>query len=73
MSTVALINNFVGNLQAALKKQGMSQAALAREAGVHYVTVNRILKYRLTPTIDVCERLAIAAKMQPEKIFRKPA
>lgn len=69
---MALINNFVGNLQAALEKHGMTQAALARQAGVHYVTVNRILKYRLTPTVDVCEKLAIAAKMQPEKIFRKP-
>lgn len=73
MSTVALINNFVENLQAALEKQELSQAELARRSGVHYVTVNRILKYRLTPTVDICEKLAIAAKMQPEKIFRKPA
>lgn len=70
---MALINNFVGNLQSALEKHGMSQASLARESGVHYVTINRILKYKLTPTVDVCEKLAIAAKMQPEKIFRKPA
>lgn len=70
---MALLNNFVENLQAALEKKSISQAELARLSGIHYVTVNRILKYKMTPTVDVCERLAIAAGILPEKIFKKPA
>lgn len=65
--------NFVANVKAALVKQGISQRELARRAGVHWQTVNRILSGGMTPTTDMAERIADALDLGPEKIFRKPA
>ena len=73
MSTVALIDNFVANLETAIGKLGISQSELARRSGVHYVTVHKVLRRKMEPTVELCERLAEAAQMQPEKSFRKPA
>lgn len=68
-----MIDNFVSNLLTACTRKGWSQAELARQSGVHYVTVNKIIKRKLNPTVELCEKLASAAGFStPEKIFRKP-
>lgn len=66
-----LVDNFVDNLQAACERKGISQRELARRSGVHYVTVNRILQRQMDPSLSICERLAEAAEMIPEKSFRE--
>ena len=68
-----LLDNFVANLKAAIKKAGISQRELARRSNVHYVTINRIIQGNLDPSIQVCEALGKAAGMTEEKIFRVPA
>ena len=73
MSTVALIDNFVENLSATLEKREMSQAELARQSGVHYVTINKILNFKMVPTVEMCERLTLALNITAERFFRKPA
>jgi transcriptional regulator with XRE-family HTH domain len=73
MQTMPLMSNFVANLRTACERRNLSQRALAESSGVHYVTVNRIFQQKLSPSIEVCEKLAIAAGVEsPEKIFRKP-
>jgi transcriptional regulator with XRE-family HTH domain len=74
MQPMPLLSNFVANLRTACERRNLSQRALADSAGVHYVTVNRIFQQKLSPSIDVCEKLAIAAGLAaPEKIFRNPS
>ena len=65
------LNNFRRNIRAACDKAGISQRQLAEDAGIHYVTVNRILRGHLCPTIDVCEKIADAAKVPVENAFSK--
>ena len=72
MSTVALIDNFIANIEAGMHRHGWTQRELARQSGVHYVTINRILKRQMDPTMDTCERLAGALELHPEIIFRNP-
>ena len=70
---MALINDVVENLRRECDKRGISQAELARLADVHYVTVNRIFNFKMSPTVDLVEKLATAMGLLPEKIFKKPA
>lgn len=62
---------FRDNLRTACERKGMSQHELARKSDVHYVTVNRIFRGHITPTIPVAERLAKAVGFSLEKIFAK--
>lgn len=73
MSTVAYTENFVANVRKAIDKRGWSQRELARQAGLHWQTVGRILSGGMTPTTDTAEKIADALDMGPEKIFKKPA
>lgn len=45
-------------------RSGMSQRALSEVSGVHFVTVNRILKNRQDPTFEICEKLARALGLE---------
>ena len=67
-----ILNNFRENIVAACAKAKISQAELARRSGVHFVTVNRIFKGVLSPSVEICEKLAEAAGIQPEKSFSSP-
>lgn len=55
------IQNFRTNLETALGLAGMSQRELARQAGVSFTYVNRILRGKTEPTLPQCERLAATA------------
>ena len=72
MSTVILQDNFVANLTAAMARLGMSQQDLAAASGVHFVTINRILRGHNEPKFDICEKLAKAVGIDPPKIFSHP-
>lgn len=67
---MALAENFAENLQAAIERKGISQRELARMSKVHFVTINRILSREMDPSLTVCEKLADALGIAPEKIFR---
>lgn len=72
MHTVALRENFLTNLRRAMDRLNYDQQALAKESGVHYVTINRILNGHNEPNFDTCEKLAKAVHIDPPKIFSKP-
>lgn len=71
MQTVAALDNFRDNLRRRCESQGISQQELSRKSGVHYVTINRILRGHTVPTIPVAEALARAAGIALEKILAK--
>lgn len=73
MSTVVFQQNFAANVDAALKKRDWSQRELARQAGVHWQTINRILSGAMVPSLDICEKISNALELKPEKILKKPA
>ncbi len=72
MQTVALKENFIANLRAAMRRLGWDQEKLSEESGVHYTTISRILNGRNEPSFANCERLANAVKIDPPKIFSNP-
>ena len=72
MSNAAALENFRANLRHACEAKGISQQELSRKADVHYVTVNRILRGHVVPTIPIAERLANALGFTLEKFLVKP-
>ncbi len=66
-----LIDNFRKNLREAMAERGVNQRELALLSGVHAVTISRILGGVMLPSLAVCESLAKALKMSPEKTFAK--
>ena len=69
MAQSILLDQFVRNLRDACKSQNLSQSELAKRSGVHSVTISRILNRRLSPTVEICERLAVAAGLEPAAAF----
>jgi transcriptional regulator with XRE-family HTH domain len=72
MQQVALQENFIANLRAAMVRLGLTQEQLSEKSGVHYTTVSRILNGQNEPSFKNCERLARAVKIDPPKIFSNP-
>lgn len=73
MSTkMAIIDNFVTNLRRACADAGLSQKELADLSGIHYVTISRILHRKVSPSVELCERLAKAAGMRADTAFLQP-
>jgi len=52
------LKNFRANVLYASEAAGISQQELARRSGVHFVTINRILRGVQDPGIQRCERIA---------------
>ena len=69
---MAALENFRTNLRGLCQKRGVSQRQLATLAGVHYVTVNRVLQGILAPTVPLAEKLTKAAGGDMKKIFADP-
>jgi transcriptional regulator with XRE-family HTH domain len=69
---MALMENFRTNLLTALDASKLKHAELGRRANVHPVTISRILCGKLSPSVDVCERLARAAGIRPDTVFLEP-
>jgi len=67
-----LLDNFAVNLRDAMTRRKISGLELARRSGMHYVTISRILNGKLSPTVDTCEKLAVAAEMRPDTAFLEP-
>lgn len=70
---MAYTENFVENVRRSLSKRKWSQRELARQSGLHWQTIGRILAGTLVPTTDTVEKIADALDMVPERIFKKPA
>lgn len=65
-------DNFRDNLKARLSKGDLTVTELAKRAGVHRVTVHKILSGEIEPSLSLCEKLANSAGISPpEKIFQK--
>ena len=52
------LKNFRANVLYASEAAGISQRELARRSGVHFVTVNRIVRGVQDPGVQQCERIA---------------
>jgi DNA-binding XRE family transcriptional regulator len=65
-----LLANFRENLRRRIDQSGLSKAALAAKAGIHRVTLHKILAGEFEPSLEMCEKLAAALEVTPiEKIF----
>lgn len=66
----------IGNLSFAewldieLKHRAMSQAELARQAGVTRAAITNILTSNRGPGVELCQGIARAFKIPPEEVFR---
>lgn len=65
-------DNFRENLRARLDRHDLSVTKLAALAGVHRVTIHKILSGEIEPSLSLCEKIANSAGIfPPEKIFQK--
>jgi DNA-binding XRE family transcriptional regulator len=72
MSTMPLLTNFRENLRKQIDASGLSKTAIADAAGIHRVTLHKILAGDFEPSLEMCEKLAEALEIRPvEKIFQK--
>jgi|SRR3990172_2374270 len=63
-------SDFAVWLEAQLKEQGITQAELARRAGVTRAAINGILTGARGPGVDLCNGIARALKLPPETVYR---
>ena len=71
-NTVQLLKNFRANLGKCLKDSERSKTAIAEEAHIHRVTLHKIIAGDFEPSLEMCEKIAVALGFQPpEKIFEK--
>ena len=63
-------NPFAEWLQSEMNKRGLSQANIAREAGVTRAAINGVLVGVRGPGNDLCLALARAFRFPPEVVFR---
>jgi DNA-binding XRE family transcriptional regulator len=67
-----LLTNFRENLRKQIDASGLSKTAIADAAGIHRVTLHKILAGDFEPSLEMCEKLAEALEIRPvEKIFQK--
>jgi transcriptional regulator with XRE-family HTH domain len=72
MSTMPLLQNFRENLKRTIEESGTSKTAIAERAGIHRVTLHKLLAGGIEPSLDMCEKLAKALGFShPEEIFKK--
>ena len=69
MTETQLLQNVVANLKDLCGRKKLTQTELAKRAGVHYVTVNRIFRGHLQPSLTMLEKLAGGLKVHPAKLF----
>ena len=65
-------NNFRSNVRFVMVDSGVSQRSLAKEAGLSYPYVNRILQGTVNPSIYVCENIANALGREFVDLLQKP-
>jgi len=54
-----------------LGKRGMSQADLAREAGLTTATVSRVINQERAPSAGTCAKVAQGLDMRPEDVYKR--
>jgi XRE family transcriptional regulator, regulator of sulfur utilization len=54
------------------KRRGLSLRALGKRAGVGYVTIFRLEKGRISPTVATLEKLAVALGIHVRDFFPPP-
>ena len=70
--TTTLFDTFVHSLRTAMEKNGISQQELARRSGIHFVTINRLLKGKLeNTTFELAEKLLAAADAETTRLRKK--
>ena len=67
----SLRRTFVANLRRERKARGISQEALAREAGLHRTYVGSVERGKRNVSIDNIERLARALGLDPVELMRR--
>jgi transcriptional regulator with XRE-family HTH domain len=72
MQAMPLIDNFLANLRVACEQRDITQAELSRKSGIHRVTISKIFRRKLSPSVDVCEKLALAAGVRADTVFLAP-
>lgn len=68
---MALRDNVRENLRRRLESGDLTVTEVARRSGVHRVTIHKVLAGEFEPSLSLCESLAIAVGIEPEKIFLK--
>jgi DNA-binding XRE family transcriptional regulator len=72
MSTMPLLQNFRENLRRVIDEAGSSKTSVAKSAGIHRVTLHKILAGEFEPSLEMCEKLAESLGFRdPEEIFKK--
>jgi transcriptional regulator with XRE-family HTH domain len=67
-----LLENFRHNLARKIEQSGTSKTAIAERAGIHRVTLHKLLAGGIEPSLDMCEKLAAALGFSdPGDIFKK--
>lgn len=67
-----MLQNFRDNLRRTIADRGLSKTRLAADAGIHRVTLHKLLAGEFDPSLELCERLANALGFSsPEEIFKK--
>jgi len=67
------LDNFRQHLRARLDRGDLTVTALAKLAGIHRVTIHKILAGEIEPSLSMCEKIAESAGIVPlERVFQKP-
>lgn len=66
-----LRKSFAANLRAAREARGLSQEALAHDAGLHRTYIGSVERGERNVSIDNIERLARALGMDPAELMRR--
>lgn len=67
-----LLENFLANLIRRIDESGLSKTKVAELAGLHRVTLHKLLAGEFEPSLDTCEKLAkVLGYQDPEEIFKK--
>lgn len=65
-------DNLIRNLEMAIQRSGITQYQLAESAGIHRVTLSRIMTRHLEPSLAIVEKLAKSLDVVPsERLLQK--
>ena len=66
------IDRFVANTNAVMDACELSQETVASRAGLHLVSLNRILNRRTNPAMDTCQDIATALGFELRELLDEP-